>query len=167
MSALTFRQVHTADSPDCGRVTALMERTFPSNEIIPMNVQLSRPGNEVLAIYENDVFCGMISLLTARDITHIIFFAIEETHRNNGLGSRILAQIRAMKPGQRIIADLERPAPNAPAADLRTRRIGFYVRNGFTPTQVTYTWRQENYVILSNGGDLTRDEFYAFWHSFD
>lgn len=167
MSTLTFQQVHDAESPDCEQVTALMERTFPSNEIVPMDVQLSRPGNEVLAIYEDDAFCGMISLLTARDITHIIFFAIAESHRNNGLGSRVLAQICAMKPGQRIIADLERPMPDAPGTDLRKRRIGFYTRNGFSPTQVAYTWRSENYIIFSSGGDLTPDEFHAFWQSFD
>lgn len=166
MSSLTFRQVHAPDSPDYTRVLTLMEHTFPSNEIVPMNVQLSRPGNEVLAIYADGAFCGMISLLTVHDITHILFFAIVETCRNQGLGASVLSALREMKPGQRIIADLERPAPDA-ADDLRTRRIGFYSRNGFVPTQVTYTWRNENYIIFSNGGDLTRDEFHAFWRSFD
>lgn len=147
---------------------ALMNRAFPENERVPMEYLL-RPGDghEMMAIMQGDVFAGFISLLTHGDICHILFFATEESLRGQGIGARALGLLRDMKPGLRIIADLEACVESAPDLPLRRRRIAFYHRCGFEDTSVGYHWRGEAYVILSSGGSVTAEEFWDFWKAYD
>ena len=152
-----------AASPELPEVAALMERSFPANERMPMDALLNRRGSEMLAILEDGVFRGFLNLLTRRDICHILFFAMEEDERGRGLGTQALTLLRYRKPGVRLIADLEAPDEAAPNAVQRESRRRFYRRCGYEKTSVRYRWRDEDYVIVSNGGDLTEEEFDQFW----
>ena len=161
---LTVKPVNAA-STELPALTRLMERAFPANERMPLDMLLTRPGSEMLAIQEDGVFRGFISLLTRMDICHILFFAVEEEDRGRGLGSQALALLRQRKPGLRIIADLEVPGAQAPNAAQRLRRWRFYERCGYENTGVTYHWRGEDYAIVSSGGPVTDDEFWRFWNA--
>ena len=145
-------------------LTALMERAFPANERMPMEVLLSRQGSDMLAVLEDGIFRGFINLLTRMDICHILFFAMEEDCRGCGLGTRTLALVRELKPGLRIIADLEALDEGAPNAAQRLSRRRFYERCGYEDTGVNYHWRGERYVIVSQGGSLSDEEFWQFWN---
>ena len=160
---LTVKPVHAA-SPELPALTRLMERSFPENERMPMDTLLTRPGSDMLAIEEDGVFRGFISLLTRMDICHILFFAIEEDCRGRGIGTQALALLRQVKPGLRIIADLEVPDEHAPNAAQRLRRWQFYQRCDYSDTGVTYHWRGEHYAILSSGGTVSDEEFWRFWN---
>lgn len=159
---LTLKSIDR-DAPELPALTALMERAFPANERMPMDVLLSREGGDMLAILEDGAFRGFISLLTRGDICHILFFAMAEDSRGRGLGTKALALVRARKPGLRIIADLEAPDGAAPNAEQRRSRRRFYERCGYEDTGVSYRWRGERYMIVSNGGDVTEAEFDRFW----
>lgn len=160
---LTLKPVDSM-SPELPALTALMERSFPANERMPMDVLLSRRGSEMLAILEDGRFCGFINLLTRRDICHILFFAVVEDGRGRGVGTETLRLVRALKPGLRIIADLEAPDDGAPNAAQRLSRWRFYQRCGYEETGVTYRWRGERYAILSSGGRVSDEEFWQFWN---
>ena len=82
-------------------------------------------------------------------------------------GAQALEMLYALRPGCRLIADLEADDPAAPNGPQRARRLGLYMRQGFSESSVRYTWRGERYVILSRGGDITPDEFSAFWQNLD
>lgn len=154
--------------PDLARVRRLYESAFPANERRPFEVLLSGfdGQGELLALYHEGRFAGFISLLTCADITHILYFAIEEALRNRGLGSAALACIKRLKPGQRLIADLEAPLPDAPNRAQRLRRRAFYQRAGFVPSGVGYRWQGESYELMVFGGALDEAAFLAFWRHF-
>ena len=159
----------TPDHPDLPGVMALMARAFPENERLPAAF-LFDPGDgsrDFLAIHEGDTLCGFISLLSWRDITHIMFFAVAEDMRSRGVGTQALRMLRTQKPGARIIADVEAEDPAAPNHAQRHRRRQFYLRCGYTPTRIHYSWRGERWDILACGGDVTEAEFRAFWRHFD
>ncbi len=158
-----------ADSPRLAAVDALMTRAFPANERMPMALLLpnGRAGAELFALLDGETFCGFISLLTWRDVTHILFFAIDEALRGRGLGSEALRLLCRARPGQRVIADLEAWDSHAPNATQRRKRYRFYERCGFAPTDIAYRWRGERYVVLSHGGTVTSEEFDRFWDHFD
>lgn len=157
------------DSPRLAAVDALMTRAFPANERMPMALLLpsGRSGAELFALLDGETFCGFISLLSWQDVTHILFFAIDEGLRGRGLGSEALQLMCRAKQGQRVIADLEACDDRAPNAEQRRKRRRFYERGGFAPTEIAYRWRGERYVVLSHGGRVTTDEFDQFWDHFD
>lgn len=165
---LTFRLVDEA-SPLRDAVEALYNTAFPANELIEFSLLMpggGRDGAELVAWLLDGAFCGFISLLTLGDITHILYFAMEEGLRGRGLGSEALRQVAEMKKGQRIIADLERAEDGAANADQRLRRQRFYQRCGYRDSGVGYTWRGESYNIYLHGPALTEPEFWAFWRHY-
>ena len=44
-------------------------------------------------------------------------------------------------------------------------RKKFYLRAGYEETPVKYEWRQENYEILSFGGQISEAEYDGFWEN--
>lgn len=146
----------------------LYEASFPPNErrSFPELFDDFHGACEVMAALEGNRFAGMAVLLTYEDITHILYIAVEEALRSRGYGSRMLDLIRKHYPGQKIIADLERPEENAQNEPQRESRVAFYRKNGYRFTGIDYRWEGEDYCIMSNGGDVTREAFGNFWRHF-
>ena len=149
-------------------VTALYERAFPANERRSFADMQQQFGDacELLVFEKDGQFIGFALLLTWLDLTHILYLAIGEAHRNCGFGAQALQAIRQHKPQARIIADLEDDAPEAANNADRVRRMQFYRRSGYEASAVRYVWRGEKYVMFISGGALTDEEFDAFWHHF-
>ncbi len=152
----------------CDEVRELYEASFPVNERRPFSALFTDFGGrgELFAALEAETFIGMICLLSLEDITHILYFAVKPELRGRGYGSRILSLIRDRYRGQRIIADLERPQEGSPNKIQREKRIAFYRENGYLFTDVVYIWEDEDYLLMSSGGNVTMDEFRNFWRWF-
>ena len=159
----------TNESKDLDKIEALNQRAFPINERRPLSVFLKDQSgcSDFVAFYDDEEFCGFACLLTWQDITHILYFAIEESQREKGYGSMALQEMRKIHPGHRYIADIEQDSEAVENHEQRRKRKGFYMRNGYEETEVAYKWRKEKYEILSAGGTVTRQEFYNFWEYFD
>lgn len=157
----------TSSSADLAKVEALYRSAFPENERGPFSSLLddSTHCSEIFALYEDTVFCGFFSLFSYADISHIIYFAIEPSLRGKGCGAAALALLRQLKPHQRLLADIEAPTPAAPNNAQRARRKAFYLRGGYSPSEVSYPWRDDDYEILVSGGELTESGFWDFWEA--
>ena len=157
------------DTKELPRIMALYRHAFPANERCPLDMLLDdRSGSsDFLAFYEEEAFCGFVCLLSHGDLTHILYLAIEEEMRGKGYGTRALEAVRAARPGQRVLADIELDSPRAANREQREKRRQFYLRSGYRETEVRYSWRHESYEILAQGGTLTEEEFDAFWRYFE
>lgn len=156
------------DSADAEAVQQLYLHAFPDNERVPLERfwDMQEIEKELCVFYDNDVFCGFAQTLTLQRLTHILYFAIEEQKRGGGLGSGALVLLLRMKPGNIFIADIESLREGADNYTQRRLRKQFYLYNGFAPTAIHYTWRKEEYEILSAGGSVTKNEFDGFWKYF-
>lgn len=157
----------TEKSKELVQIESLYQRAFPDNEKRPLSPLLQdlSESSEVIAFYDNNLFCGFACLLTYRDITHIIYFAIEDTLRGKGYGSAALKAVSDMKKGKRIIVDIEVKKENAFNNEQRIKRKYFYLHNGYTESGVKYNWRHESYEILVRGGTLSKKDFQDFWEN--
>ncbi|MBR5708136.1 MAG: GNAT family N-acetyltransferase [Oscillospiraceae bacterium] len=164
---ITLKKID-GSSPELPAVLELYESAFPANERRePEEIIGGENGaGELLAVMSGGALCGMLAVLTYRDITHILYFAVMPERRNSGIGAAALEALRERYPGRRIIADLERPEPGTPNREQRLRRLAFYERCGYYPTEVKYRWRGEDYVIVASGGAITEREFGGFWRHF-
>ena len=154
--------------PVCDEIKSLCETSFPPNEWRPFSDLDHDFGDkcELLAFYDDRTFVGSAIMLTFGDITHILYLAVKPELRDRGYGSMILEHIRMLYRGQRIIADLEDPEKDSPNRSQREKRIGFYRKNGYSPTEIRYKWENEYYLIMSNGREVTWQEFRRFWRYF-
>ena len=158
----------TKNCKDLYIVKELYENSFPENERINFDFMLTDLSSdnrafEITAIYDGELFVGFVVTLNSGDISHILYFAVDEELRSNGYGSEILRALHKSKPGQRFIADVEKPDAKSGNNAQREKRIRFYSRNGYKMTDVEYRWNEENYLIMSCNGDISKEEHKAFW----
>ncbi|HCP52540.1 MAG TPA: hypothetical protein DIT79_09015 [Ruminococcaceae bacterium] len=166
MSTLHMEKI-TEHSKDFHRTENLYVRAFPANERTPICGLMRHDGHDFVGFYDKDEnFCGFASLLTYGGITHILYFAIDEQYREHGYGSEALKLMHTLYPKNRFIADLELDIPTAENEPQRHLRRAFYLRNGYTPSEVRYIWQGEQYEILVSSGTITNTEFENFWDHF-
>ena len=161
---LTIKSV-TSETKNLAEIQRLYEDAFPKNERHPLRNLLTTPNSpaETMALYDGELFCGFAVLLNGRDISHIIYFAIEESLRGKGYGSAALQVLHEYKTGRRIMVDIELESPSAPNNEQRRKRKQFYLRNGYAMTSIQYRWQREDYEILAYGGDISEEEYDDFW----
>ena len=147
------------------KAKALYYRAFPKNErrSFPELVENRFGSTEVFCFYDEKTFVGMACLLNSPSISHIIYLAVDESLRGYGYGSRALDLLHQSKSGKKIMVDIEVPDEQAENAEQRKKRKKFYLRAGYEETPVKYEWRQENYEILSFGGQISEAEYDGFW----
>lgn len=140
--SLTALPIGTAH-PDLFRVRRLYESAFPANERRPFEALLSGfdGQGELLAFYLGDCFAGFVSLLSWADITHILYFAIEEAQRNRGLGLRRAGMHQGPQAGPAADCRSGSPAPRGPKPRAAPSPMGVYQRAGFVPSGVGYRWQ--------------------------
>lgn len=138
---------------------------FPKNErrTFPELVENRFGGTEIFCFYDDEIFVGMACLLNSSSISHIIYLAIDESLRGLGYGTRALELIHNIKSENKIMVDIEILDEQTDNAEQRKMRKKFYLRVGYKETSIKYKWRHENYEILSFGGQISEDEYDAFW----
>ena len=145
--------------PDLARVKRLYESAFPANERRPFEALLSgfRRGR---ASCSPSIMRAALRALSACSAapTSPIFSTLPSRSRCaiRGWAPPRWNASRRLKPGQRLIADLEAPLPDAPNRAQRLRRRAFYQRAGFVPSGVSYRWQGETYELMVFGGALER-----------
>ena len=73
---------------------------------------------------------AFIAVWEFTDFSFVEHFAVEQHHRNGGIGAKLLGELPGEKP---VILEVEPPVD-----DLPRRRIDFYARNGFAVNGYDY-----------------------------
>lgn len=120
------------------RLRRLYKQAFPANERKPwqMLLRLARAGKgEMLAALDDQGrFCGLAISHFWSDIVLLDYFAVEETSRNHGVGSRLLQLLQERYAGRRLLLEIERPGSPGCNEALCRRRREFYHRCGLRET---------------------------------
>lgn len=107
---------------------------FPADERMPFFMLMSRTKKknvDYFAVTEYGVFRGTVYIVRMNDIVYIFYLAVSPDCRNGGYGSQILTKIKEQYPHCRFVLNIETTDEAQGDDDIRTRRCGFYYRNGF------------------------------------
>ena len=164
---LTLKKIDNAEQ-SLSEIKALYYRAFPKNERRSFAELIShRLGDtEVFGFFDGELFVGMAAVMNSPDIAHIVYLAIDENLRGKGYGTQALTLLHEFYCGKRIMVDIELPSETATNKQQRILRKQFYLRAGYKETVVKYRWRNENYEILSFGGDISEQDYDNFWKHF-
>ncbi len=155
MAGLEFRTDKTLSEADQANFIRIYEDSFPRSERDDTGTLLS-------SIAAGDRDCHIVSLngdlvgfavlitLSKVQMPFLEYFAVDSTWRNQGIGSRFLAQVtEELRSGQTppdgIVFEVE--PPNHAVCEeqrVRQRRIGFYQRNGAVVVDCATTYRAPN-----------------------
>ncbi len=123
-----------------------MKRDFPPNEVKPLPMILKAVEAGTYRCYglmdEHQRMLGYAYLvrLAGTEDYFLDYLAVDENRRNEGIGSYILTLLHEQfKDADSLIIEVENPALSEDEATriLRTRRYGFYLRNGVVDSGAT------------------------------
>lgn len=152
-------KITSSSDPRISRVPELYEEAYPIEERTETKRLLQMiedcPQMTFNAIMDdNDEFSGMVVIWDLGICRYLLYLAILNEKRNLGLGE---AALKALKDESNlpIILEVELPSEN-----LKQRRIGFYMRNGFhieteNPTILNSSHTYEDcFLMLMSSAEL-------------
>lgn len=147
-------------------VKSLYLDAFPKGERMPfwMMVAMSKLWNtQFLSFYVNETVWGFIYMATNKNLSFIMFFAVDKQLRSRGYGSEILRAVQKMNPNKKIIVSIEPCDVDAADFELRKKRKEFYLRNGYRETGYMIKLSGVIQEILIANGEFSKKQFQAFF----
>ena len=155
-----------------------MVEDFPKDELKPLKMILKAMEEnryEVMGLYDEDLMLGYTCVVRMENNYLVDYLATFPEFRNNGKGANLLALLdEYLVTADSIIGEVEDPqyTDDKTQAELQTRRIGFYKRNGCRDTGLRVNCFGVKYIVLETGKktghtiDETWDLYEAFYKSF-
>lgn len=146
--SISFRPLTRQDA-NYSKVIDLYRKAFPAVRFVPSWILRFRMRNGKAgfsALYEHDTWIGFIYTTDYRDIVCIQFFAISESCRSGGYGSKVMDSMREMHSGKRIVLTIEELDERAKNYQQRVKRKAFYEKNGFSSS---------GYIVKEPRNDLS------------
>jgi GNAT superfamily N-acetyltransferase len=113
----------------------LIEDSFPCDEYRPYQTQralLSHPHYQIYVYEKNHELAAFFATWEGPDFIFLEHFAVKESFRNGGLGSKLL-QAFLKQQEKPIVIEIE-----PPEGEIEIRRASFYERNGFSLSKWGY-----------------------------
>lgn len=154
--------------PEIRQCVALYRRAFPLRERFPLwllRLLARRNCADFLAFYDGGTLCAMAYLIYCRELTYVLYLAVDDSLRSKGYGSQVLSIIKEKYPAKTMALSIERADSSAPD-DQPARRLRFYQRNGFTDTGLLSVQGGESYQVLCCGGPFDPARYKALIHQF-
>ena len=120
-----------------------MKRDFPRAELKPLAMirhYWNKGLYECYALSDEDEIYGYAFFVRRQKDYLFDYFAIAEGHRNEGLGTLFLQQLKdCIQKANCIVGEVEDPdrAKDEETRALRERRMQFYLRSGCLRTEIT------------------------------
>ncbi len=117
-------------------------------------------------LYDDEAWIGLIYATEHNDIVFVHFFAIPDSLRSGGYGSKVIQSIRGVHHGKRIVLNIEELDEQAEDLQKRVRRKAFYASNGFDSSGYMVTEPAERLEMLILGGTISKEEIESIYKSF-
>jgi len=139
---------------------------FPCDELKPLGMikKLVLDGRyDCYGLFENDEMIGytFLNRLDGRQDYLIDYLATFPNRRNGGLGAIMINLLREkLSTADSIIGEVENPkyANDESSKELQSRRFNFYLRNGFTDTNVRARCFGVPFIIIELGNKMSNSE---------
>lgn len=121
---------------DFDEAYALFQKAFIPAELRPYKKMKPLFEQNQLIIYGYKDKQKLVATLLVWELENCIFwenFAVDESLRGQGIGSRVLEEVKAMYQDKTIILEVETPFD-----EMSQRRIGFYQRHEFMLNPYSY-----------------------------
>lgn len=155
------------------KIRQLYIEAFPFAERVPFYILLlsaRREDVEFLSVYDNDIWIGFIHTLVGEKLSYIFYFAINNSMRQIGYGSKILKEYIKIHP--RLSLAIEPIVKESENIKERVSRLEFYKKNGFETLNTKVVEMGVEFELMAvHGSDINKNEYDAlvkkFFDAFD
>lgn len=168
MANLILKEINQ-NFPDLDKVHELNNRAFPKEERIENEKLLTiveRCNARALAIYDQDLFVGFVigAYSSKYEIYYIWFFAIEESLRSQGYGTKALQAIAQRHEKAQMVIEIEVLDPESENYEERLRRYAFYQRSGFEKSNWSVAYFGAEFQIITRPAPFRKEDYETFWN---
>jgi GNAT superfamily N-acetyltransferase len=148
------------------KVIYLYKKAFTTDQRIPtwilkFKLRKGKVGFNVL--YADDTWIGLIYTTEFKDIVLVHFFAISESFRSGGYGSKVMDSMKIIHSGKRIVLNIEKLDKQEKNFEQRIKRKAFYEKNGFSSSGYFVKEPGEKLEMLIFGGSISKEEIEAMY----
>lgn len=129
-------------------------KSFPKVEQVPfwsLKFIANRKCVDFLCYYDsNNNYIGFSYSIHNKTDLMILYFAVDESARSKGYGTKIIKYLQNKDKIQNTVLDIESPLENCKNIEQRIRRYNFYKRLNFHSTDSEIIEPECKYLILSD-----------------
>lgn len=158
----------TLETLDKNQITDIynkrMKIDFPPSELKPLDMifnAMDKGMYECYGLTDNDEILGYVYVIKLGKDYLIDYIATYPKKRNAGLGGILISLLKEkLSDAESIIGEVEDPdfAEDDESRALQTRRIGFYMRNGFRKTNLRACCFGAHFIIIETGEGMVHTE---------
>lgn len=165
---INFRPLNKYDI-NYSKVIDLFFEAFPKIQRLPLWIvkyRMRNGKNGFDVIYEHNNWIGFIYAKEYKNVVFVKFFAISESFRSSGYGSKVMDSMRNNFSDKRIVLNIEELDEKEDNYQQRVKRKAFYERNGFNSTGFIVKEPAERQEMLIHGGTISKEEIEAMYKHF-
>ena len=131
---------------------------FPEIERLSFEELINNENGKIIGFIIENELIGFSYVRVLGQFAYIVYLAIDKDKRNKGLGSQALKIIDKIYFNKTKVLCVEKPKL---INNIRTRRIGFYRRNGFVLTNFQFEYYGEIFYSMYKG-EFDKQKFIKF-----
>ena len=143
-------------------VRKIYTEAFPKKEqktFTSLKSSVKKGKTKLLTASENDTLLGFTALIPYKDMVMVDYLAVNSAIRSKGTGSRILQNVCNLYSNKKIVLLIEQIDKMAENNQQRIARRKFYLRNGFTSSDIYISGVSGNMEVLNYGGKVSAKEY--------
>ena len=148
------------------QVYALYQKSFPASEKKPFSVIVKKHRQGVTDVWRftrDGEFAGLIITINGREHILLDYLAVAESRRGTGIGSEILALMRAHYAGKGVFLEIESVYEACDNKDQRLRRKHFYEKCGMESMEVFVWLFGVKMELMGYDCRLRYEDYHAFY----
>ncbi|MBR5127838.1 MAG: GNAT family N-acetyltransferase [Roseburia sp.] len=154
--------VKTVSRTQWKAVRNLYESAFPDYEKKPfwlIRLKNWQKRAEVWCIEDDGMFVGIAIMMSAPGLVLLDYFAIDETLRGHGYGSKALKLLQEQYAEEHFFLEIESVYDTCDNVEERKRRKKFYLKNGMTEMRIMVNLFGTNMEVLGHRCKLDYDTY--------
>jgi len=163
-----------ADKEQWSDIKEIYMEAFPKRERKPyfsLKRAVKKKKAVVMTAVEHQKLLGFVALIPYKDMVMVDYLAVSSKIRSKGTGSFMMQQVCKQYADKKIVLLIEREDEAADNCAQRTARRKFYLKNGFTSSNIFMTGVSGEMEIMNYGGTVSEEDYialqaYALGHLF-
>lgn len=113
----------------------------------------------IMTACEEGKLLGFTVLIPYKDMVMVDYLAVSSKIRSRGTGSRLMEEVCARFPDKKIVLLIERLNDAADNREQRIARRRFYLKNGFTSSELMINGASGEMEVMNFGGKVSGADY--------
>lgn len=153
-----------ADKEQWSDIKKIYMEAFPKRERKPyfsLKRAVKKKKAVVMTAVEDKKLLGFVVLIPYKDMVMVDYLAVSSKTRSKGTGSFIMQNVCRQYADKKIVLLIECLDDAAENKEQRAARRRFYLKNGFTSSDIFIEGAGGEMEILNYGGNISQGEYLA------